>query len=142
AVFFFFFFFQAEDGIRDRTVTGVQTCALPISRPPGRVAPPAAQLDPAVEAGVVEFTADGTRFTHPLLAEAAVGLLGPAELRAIRLEIAARAPEPEQRVRQLAHAADGPDETLAAALADAADTAARRGASAAAAELWELAAAL
>src|SRR5437867_13455376 len=26
------FFFQADDGIRDRTVTGVQTCALPISR--------------------------------------------------------------------------------------------------------------
>src|SRR2546430_8062964 len=29
---YFFFFFQAEDGIRDLTVTGVQTCALPISR--------------------------------------------------------------------------------------------------------------
>src|SRR5699024_11446551 len=27
---YFFFFFQAEDGIRDRNVTGVQTCALPI----------------------------------------------------------------------------------------------------------------
>src|SRR5579862_10068555 len=27
----FVFFFQAEDGIRDGTVTGVQTCALPIS---------------------------------------------------------------------------------------------------------------
>src|SRR5688572_22231897 len=32
--FFFFFFFQAEDGIRDLTVTGVQTCALPISVAP------------------------------------------------------------------------------------------------------------
>src|SRR5882762_2765942 len=29
----FFFFFQAEDGIRDSSVTGVQTCALPICRP-------------------------------------------------------------------------------------------------------------
>src|SRR6266849_7004633 len=29
---FFFLFFQAEDGIRDPLVTGVQTCALPISR--------------------------------------------------------------------------------------------------------------
>src|SRR2546430_11704790 len=28
---YLFFFFQAEDGIRDLTVTGVQTCALPIS---------------------------------------------------------------------------------------------------------------
>src|SRR3989337_667606 len=32
AFVFFFFFFQAEDGIRDATVTGVQTCALPISQ--------------------------------------------------------------------------------------------------------------
>src|SRR5205809_7292267 len=31
-LFFLFFFFQAEDGIRDVAVTGVQTCALPISR--------------------------------------------------------------------------------------------------------------
>src|SRR6266487_6218004 len=31
--FFDFFFFQAEDGIRDGRVTGVQTCALPISKP-------------------------------------------------------------------------------------------------------------
>src|SRR3712207_8379806 len=30
---FFFFFFQAEDGIRDIGVTGVQTCALPILSP-------------------------------------------------------------------------------------------------------------
>src|SRR5947207_7690636 len=31
-VIWFFFFFQAEDGIRDHCVTGVQTCALPIFR--------------------------------------------------------------------------------------------------------------
>src|SRR5436305_6711705 len=45
-----FFFFQAEDGIRDADVTGVQTCALPIypacRRPPpgpsGSARPPAA----------------------------------------------------------------------------------------------------
>src|SRR5256886_4859388 len=35
----FFFFFQAEDGIRDLTVTGVQTCALPISLPRALAAP-------------------------------------------------------------------------------------------------------
>src|SRR2546422_97778 len=34
---FFFFFFQAEDGIRDVAVTGVQTCALPISRRSQRI---------------------------------------------------------------------------------------------------------
>src|SRR5438093_13766943 len=32
------FFFQAEDGIRDWSVTGVQTCALPISRIPPEIA--------------------------------------------------------------------------------------------------------
>src|SRR5205085_3688839 len=38
---FIIFFFQAEDGIRDLTVTGVQTCALPISLQRAR-APPVA----------------------------------------------------------------------------------------------------
>src|SRR5699024_11398432 len=33
--YWWFFFFQAEDGIRDRNVTGVQTCALPIYQPGG-----------------------------------------------------------------------------------------------------------
>src|SRR5256885_4743012 len=36
AVVLLFFFFQAEDGIRDYKVTGVQTCALPISLLPVR----------------------------------------------------------------------------------------------------------
>src|SRR5699024_12010933 len=31
SILYISFFFQAEDGIRDRNVTGVQTCALPIS---------------------------------------------------------------------------------------------------------------
>src|SRR2546430_8910101 len=48
----FFFFFQAEDGIRDLTVTGVQTCALPIwpsvrrRRAPSRGAQPDLQFEP------------------------------------------------------------------------------------------------
>src|SRR2546430_3026979 len=42
----FFFFFQAEDGIRDLTVTGVQTCALPICR----ARPQAADLEEREEA--------------------------------------------------------------------------------------------
>src|SRR5712664_4638954 len=37
--FCFCFFFQAEDGIRDLIVTGVQTCALPISRRKSRRRP-------------------------------------------------------------------------------------------------------
>src|SRR3989440_2862302 len=40
-LYFLFFFFQAEDGIRDLIVTGVQTCALPIlpRHPGGAVSP-------------------------------------------------------------------------------------------------------
>src|SRR2546426_4842758 len=38
-----FFFFQAEDGIRDYKVTGVQTCALPICAVPVDLLRPAAQ---------------------------------------------------------------------------------------------------
>src|SRR5260370_41200253 len=34
---FCFFFFQAEDGIRDSSVTGVQTCALPIYEEPANL---------------------------------------------------------------------------------------------------------
>src|SRR2546429_1600144 len=44
-----FFFFQAEDGIRDVAVTGVQTCALPISRDPAALA---ADEEPRVQAEV------------------------------------------------------------------------------------------
>src|SRR6266487_6041528 len=43
-----FFFFQAEDGIRDGRVTGVQTCALPIYRP-----------GPGARAGALLHPADG-----------------------------------------------------------------------------------
>src|SRR2546430_12639723 len=43
-----FFFFQAEDGIRDLTVTGVQTCALPIWR---SVAAPARHVEQVLAGG-------------------------------------------------------------------------------------------
>src|SRR5206468_7588143 len=50
----YYFFFQAEDGIRDLIVTGVQTCALPISaaapRASGRAATPSAPPSRAVRA--------------------------------------------------------------------------------------------
>src|SRR5258706_3038503 len=39
SVHLFFFFFQAEDGIRDWSVTGVQTCALPIYPATGLTSP-------------------------------------------------------------------------------------------------------
>src|SRR6266498_4650936 len=55
--FFFFFFFQAEDGIRDADVTGVQTCALPICHRFGHTVPSRAErVDPGTErSGAVEI---------------------------------------------------------------------------------------
>src|SRR5699024_11472700 len=44
-----FFFVQAEDGIRDRNVTGVQTCALPISHRDGVANGVLAEVDDDVE---------------------------------------------------------------------------------------------
>src|SRR2546428_5155096 len=54
----FFFFFQAEDGIRDLIVTGVQTCALPICC--GERGGPALAVRTGAEDGVRE--ADRIRF--------------------------------------------------------------------------------
>src|SRR6266487_4316450 len=45
------FFFRAEDGIRDGRVTGVQTCALPISSPPSRSIAATSRRDPGNPSG-------------------------------------------------------------------------------------------
>src|SRR2546422_6221919 len=67
----FFFFFQAEDGIRDVAVTGVQTCALPISprlRTLVRLGPPPARSG----VGPVRHSASDLR-RHPRSEERRVG---------------------------------------------------------------------
>src|SRR2546422_5530557 len=77
---FFFFFFQAEDGIRDVAVTGVQTCALPISRDPPQHAHPQ-------DEGVRPVSAP----LPPVRVERALGLLPELEavapLRALLVSI-------------------------------------------------------
>src|SRR5256885_15989208 len=53
---FFFFFFQAEDGIRDYKVTGVQTCALPIANC-APVVNPFGPIDaPSADAPPIQFS--------------------------------------------------------------------------------------
>src|SRR5207245_6853567 len=56
----FFFFFQAEDGIRDATVTGVQTCALPIYQANGQESTVPTVMWPRedLQANVETFEAD------------------------------------------------------------------------------------
>src|SRR2546421_7038715 len=77
----FFFFFQAEDGIRDLIVTGVQTCALPISsRSAWRSSAPArAHREEGVQAGRARRARAGADDRHALREdglEGSGGLLG------------------------------------------------------------------
>jgi hypothetical protein len=99
-------------------------------------------LDAAVLAGVLEAHDGRLRFAHPLLAAAVLGAIPPVRRRNLHA-IAARSAElPEERARHRALAADGPSDSTAAMLDDAAAAAAARGAPGTAAELLELAASL
>src|SRR6266536_5309758 len=64
----FFFFFQAEDGIRDPLVTGVQTCALPISAGGIGISHGGARVEvPDVRPGLVsQLEADRSHAVFPL----------------------------------------------------------------------------
>ena len=82
------------------------------------------------------------RFAHPLLASICYDRAPVWKRRAVHRALAAAVIDIEERARHLALAAEGPDATVAAELEAAADQAVARGASAAAAELLELAAQL
>src|SRR2546430_9183063 len=64
-----FFFFQAEDGIRDLTVTGVQTCALPISG----VDPNSVAAEHGLKTGDVITEAGGKKVASPADIRTAIG---------------------------------------------------------------------
>ena len=99
--------------------------------------PPESPAAAAVAAGVLERDGERVAFAHPLLATVAYQLLGTGERRALHTRLAGILDDLEERARHLALAADAPDETVAAALAEAARRAAARGAPDAAAELLE-----
>src|SRR5690606_40980452 len=87
---FVFFFFQAEDGIRDFHVTGVQTCALPIWPPPA--GPPASGDGPAAAHRKSRCP------PRPTAAAARSGLPGPPRPGAARPRTAR--PDPRTPTRQ------------------------------------------
>src|SRR6266496_154860 len=86
----FFFFFQAEDGIRDLYVTGVQTCALPISL--GELKGGAAKLGQAMsvfEAAMPEEVAAPYRSALRRLTDAAPAMPAEAARRIVAADLAA-----------------------------------------------------
>ena len=106
---------------------------------PGRVI---GALEEAAREGVVSLDGPRVRFTHPLLASICYEQAPVWKRRAVHSALAGAVPDVEERARHLALAAEGPDAGFAAELEAAAGQAAARGATAAAAELCELAAEL
>src|SRR5215468_5241151 len=101
-----------------------------------------AGLRAAAGQGVAAVEGARVRFTHPLFASAIYSGAPPGRRREVHRRLGEIAPNVEERARHLALSTEGPDEYVAAALEQAALTAARRGAPDVAAELAELAAAL
>ena len=93
----------------------------------------------AVAEEVVELDDSRVRFAHPLLASICYERAPIWKRRAIHRALAAVVVDLEERARHLALAAEGPDPSVALVLEAAAGSAATRGATAAAAELFELA---
>src|SRR5438128_8318097 len=73
----FFFFFQAEDGIRDATVTGVQTCALPILNTRAGLVRAGRAGRPMAEAGIHSAWHARTGSGHPPAGGVPVRTPGP-----------------------------------------------------------------
>jgi DNA-binding CsgD family transcriptional regulator len=99
------------------------------------------RLAAAAAAGVLRLEDDFVAFSHPLLASAVYFSAPPERRRRVHRQLAAVVCDGEERARHLALAAPRRNAAVAAALEQAAVGAARRGASDAAADLYELAAA-
>ena len=103
---------------------------------------PIASLTAAVDAGVVQIRGGLVEFTHPLLANVIYSQAGAAELRRVHRRLAAEVLDPEERARHLGLSAVAPDAAVAAAIAEGAARAGRRGAPDIAGALFEQAARL
>ena len=96
-------------------------------------------LEDGVKRGLILVSDDRMRFDHPLLASAVLAGVSPGLRRELHDRIGRSTSDPEERTRHMALASEGPDERVAAALEEAAEHAAGRGAASSAAELAELA---
>src|SRR5687767_7202530 len=72
-----FFFFQAEDGIRDKLVTGVQTCALPISAYGAKIKVSSTDRKSPQLKDLQELSDRLDRFPHATIADEKIRKMGP-----------------------------------------------------------------
>ena len=79
-----------------------------------------AAMERAVDAGVVELRDGQIAFRHPLFASTVYHAIGPDRRRALHRQLADEVQGAQERARHLSLAAEGPDETVAAALDEAA----------------------
>jgi len=93
----------------------------------------------AERAGIIRMDGDRVGFTHPLLASAAYGGIPEGQRREIHRLLTQAVTDPEERARHFALSTAGPDAEVAARVAEGARRAHGRGATVAAAELYELA---
>ncbi|PZG01381.1 AAA family ATPase [Micromonospora deserti] len=107
-----------------------------------RAGVPAADLDPAEEAGLVAVTGDAVGFAHPVYAAAVRAEVPPGVRRRLHRLLADTARDPDERARQLARCVTGLDPEAAALIAAAADRQRARGAPETAAGLYDTAAGL
>jgi DNA-binding CsgD family transcriptional regulator len=96
-------------------------------------------LQAAAAAGIIGIDGSEVRFAHPLLASLCYERALPWERREVHTRLAAASSDVELRARHLALGTEGPDERVARELDEAAQHAAQRGGTAAAAELADLA---
>jgi DNA-binding CsgD family transcriptional regulator len=96
-----------------------------------------AELEPALEANVLELEDGRMRFTHPLIRAVVWAGTDDTRRREVHRALANAVEDPEQRAVHLAAVADSPDPEVADLLESAAERAERRGAPAAAAELLD-----
>ena len=97
-------------------------------------------LEPAVAAQVIQVEDERIRFAHPLFASVLYAGVSETQRRTLHSRLAEVVASSEERARHLALAAAEPDERVAATLDRAAEEAGARGATEAAADLWEQAA--
>jgi DNA-binding CsgD family transcriptional regulator len=96
-----------------------------------------AAFERAEGAGIVDTHESAVRFSHPLFAAAVLATATPQRKRQLHRRLVEVIDDAEERGRHLALAAEGPDATVASALAEAAAIAKARGALDTAAELTE-----